>query len=133
LNPVKRHAIFALGWLSVVLGAIGLLLPIVPTTPFLLVSAACFAETSPKFHRWLLNSPLFGPIISNWQRERYIEKNLKKRVLLLICITFATSIWIVGIPLLQWMLVVIMAVCLVAVSRLPTVPLSERNKGDDSQ
>lgn len=128
MNPVKRHAIFAVGWLSLVLGAIGVLLPLVPTTPFLLLSAACFAETSPRFHRWLLNSPLFGPIIVNWQNERFIEKRTKKRVLVIICLTFSMSILIVGIPALQLMLAVIMLVCLVFVSRLPTVPLSERKK-----
>ncbi|TCS39955.1 YbaN family protein [Reinekea marinisedimentorum] len=128
MNPVKRHAIFAAGWLSLVLGAIGVLLPLVPTTPFLLISAACFAETSPRFHRWLLNSPMFGPIIANWQNENFIEKRTKKRVLIIICLTFGMSIFIVGIPPLQWMLVGIMIVCLLVVSRLPTVPRSLRNK-----
>lgn len=110
------------------LGAIGVLLPLVPTTPFLLISAACFAETSPRFHRWLLNSPMFGPIIANWQNENFIEKRTKKRVLIIICLTFGMSIFIVGIPPLQWMLVGIMIVCLLVVSRLPTVPRSLRNK-----
>ena len=59
-NPVVRHLVMGIGWLSVALGFIGIFLPVLPTTPFLLLSAACFVRTSPKFYQWLVEHPRLG-------------------------------------------------------------------------
>ena len=58
------------GILFVVLGAIGAVLPLLPTTPFVLVAAWCFARSSPRLHRWLLESRLFGPMLRDWEENR---------------------------------------------------------------
>lgn len=126
LSSLKRHIIFTCGLICVVLGAIGVVLPILPTTPFLLLAAACFAKTSQRFHSWLLGNPYFGPLIKNWQTERFIEKKAKTRALLLIVATFSLSIYMVGMVYLKIMLVCMMVGSLVCVGRLPTVPLSQR-------
>ena len=65
-----RYALFAIGWLSVVLGVIGIFLPVLPTTPFLLLAAACFARSSPRFYPWLVEHPRLGP----WIRD-YLDGN----------------------------------------------------------
>ena len=65
-----RYALFAIGWLSVVLGVIGIFLPVLPTTPFLLLAAACFARSSPRFYHWLVEHPRLGP----WIRD-YLDGN----------------------------------------------------------
>ncbi|BBN64512.1 YbaN family protein [Pseudomonas syringae pv. syringae] len=65
-----RYLLVAIGWLSVVLGVIGIFLPVLPTTPFLLLAAACFARSSPRFYDWLVNHPQLGP----WVRD-YLEGN----------------------------------------------------------
>lgn len=62
-NPVLRAAFLVLGWVSVGLGAIGVVLPGWPTTVWLLVAAFFFARSSPRFYRWLLSHPLFGSIV----------------------------------------------------------------------
>ncbi|MCY1290443.1 hypothetical protein D9M68_409520 [compost metagenome] len=65
-----RYALLAVGWLSVLLGVIGIFLPVLPTTPFLLLAAACFARSSERFYHWLTEHPKLGP----WIRD-YLDGN----------------------------------------------------------
>ena len=66
-----------LGSFFVMLGAAGAVLPLLPTTPFILVAAWCFARSSPRMHRWLLESALFGPIVRNWEQNRCVPLRAK--------------------------------------------------------
>ena len=59
------------------LGALGIVLPLLPTTPFVLLSAACFARSSERWHRWLLANETFGPMIRNWEDNRCISCRVK--------------------------------------------------------
>lgn len=65
-----RYLLLAVGWLSVALGVIGIFVPVLPTTPFLLLAAACFVRSSRRFYLWLVNHPRLGP----WIRD-YLEGN----------------------------------------------------------
>lgn len=67
---VLRYVLLAIGWLSVALGVIGIFLPVLPTTPFLLLAAASFARSSPRFYQWLVHHPHLGP----WIRD-YLDGN----------------------------------------------------------
>ena len=67
----------ALGFMFVGLGLAGVLLPLLPTTPFLLLAAGCFARSSPAFHDWLLTHRLLGPYIRDWERDRSIPLTAK--------------------------------------------------------
>lgn len=71
-----------LGFLLVGLAGLGFVLPVLPGTPFLLAAAWCFARSSEKWHQWLLNSELFGPIIANWEENRCISWRTKVVALL---------------------------------------------------
>jgi uncharacterized membrane protein YbaN (DUF454 family) len=67
----------SLGFIFLGIGLIGVFLPLLPTTPFLLVAAGCFARSSEKWHRWLLSNRIFGPIISDWQERKCISFSTK--------------------------------------------------------
>jgi uncharacterized membrane protein YbaN (DUF454 family) len=72
-----RWAWFALGWVMVALGFIGALLPVMPTTIFLIGAAGCFARSSPRFESWLLDHRWFGPSLRNWREHRAIPPKAK--------------------------------------------------------
>lgn len=68
---------FSLGLTSVACGIAGIILPLVPTTPFLLLAAFAFARSSPRLHAWLVSHPRLGPPIKDWQRHRAIRRRAK--------------------------------------------------------
>ena len=72
-----RIAWLCLGFLCLGLGGIGVLLPLMPTTEFLLIAAYAFARSSDRLHDWLLSHSLFGPLIHNWQKHGAISKRGK--------------------------------------------------------
>jgi uncharacterized membrane protein YbaN (DUF454 family) len=65
------------GFLLVGLATLGIFLPLLPTTPLLLLAAACFANSSKKCHQWLMQHDLFGPVIRNWHEKRCIPRRAK--------------------------------------------------------
>ena len=74
---MKASVYKPLGILFLLLGSAGLVLPVLPTTPFILLAAWCFARSSEKWHQRLLANETFGPIIDNWERNRCIAKRTK--------------------------------------------------------
>jgi len=72
-----RAGWLVLGLINVVLGAVGAILPLMPTTIFLILAAACFARSSPRLETWLLDHPRFGPTLRAWRREGAIPRRGK--------------------------------------------------------
>ena len=94
-----RRLYFTIGSTSFVLGMIGLLLPVVPTTPFLLVSAHFYALSSERFYVCLLTNRFFGEYIRDWREHRGIPLRTKVWGILLLWITIVASMIIVAIPI----------------------------------
>lgn len=98
-----KYLWISLGWLFVGLGVIGIALPLLPTTPFLLLAALCFSRGSEKIHQWLLNHPTFGPPIHDWQSKRAISRRSKviasasMLVLLIITPLVGAPLWAAGL------------------------------------
>lgn len=90
----KKHLFILLGWFFVLLGIIGILLPLLPTTPFLLIASALFAKSSPRFHQMLLNNRWFGPIIRQWEETRTLSRKIKYKASFLIVIVFSISLFL---------------------------------------
>lgn len=88
----------AAGIISFAIGAIGAVLPLLPTVPFMLLAAFCFARGSERFHIWLIDHPRFGPAIRNWQAHGAISRRAKRAATIAIGVTFLISVlW--GVPL----------------------------------
>ncbi len=66
-----------LGFIFVGLAALGVFLPLLPTTPFLLIAAGCFAKSSEKWHQWLISNRTFGPLIKNWYEKKCLSYSTK--------------------------------------------------------
>lgn len=127
ISPVWRAVLLVVGTASLVLGLVGIVLPVLPTTPFLLVTAACYARASTRLYAWLLGQRSLGPIIVEWRRSRSLPPGVKTRALVLVAVTFAVSIILVDALALRLSLAVAGALLATFLYRLPTArpgPLS---------
>lgn len=116
---IARSFWVALGVLSLACGTLGVFLPLLPTTPFLLLSAYAFARSSPRLHKWLLRHAWFGPLIDNWERYGAISRRTKITAVCVMVLTpFVTMI--IGAPV--WALGAQIAVLTVAAVFILTRP-----------
>ena len=123
LYRMKKFLLITAGWLSLITGLIGVVLPLLPTTPFVLLSAYCFSRSSSRLHRWLTSHPWFGPPILQWQQNHTVNRKIKTRALYLILITFTITLIVTPLPLLGKAALVLLALILMGfVARLPEPP-----------
>lgn len=125
---IKRAMLLSIGWLCVVLGVLGVFLPLLPTTPFLLLASACFMRGSPRLSRWLYQHPHFGPILKNWHENRAVSKTVKRRANITIVLSFALSVYLVPLLWHKVMLIVMATLLLIWFNRLPVVDNSRFTK-----
>ncbi len=94
-SRLVRYLLQGGGWLSVALGVIGIFLPVLPTTPFLLLAAACFARSSPRFYHWLVDHPRLGPWIRDYLEGNGIPLKGKIYAIGLMWVSIGFSCWLV--------------------------------------
>lgn len=117
-----RIVLLLAGWLCMGLGLVGVFLPLLPTTPFLLLATACFVRSSPRLHARLLAHPRLGPFLEQWRRERSIPRAAKRRAYVLVVACFALSIALAPSTAVRVLLGVLALGLLVFLSRLRTTP-----------
>lgn len=91
-DTMKKIIFIILGSIMVGIGALGIILPGLPTTIFLILAAYFFTHSSPKLHNWLMNNKSFGPVITNYTKYRGITESDRKKALITIWIVFSISI-----------------------------------------
>ena len=80
------------GTIALGVGLLGIFLPLLPTTPFVLLAAACYARGSERFHQWLLANRTFGPMVYEWEQHRSLPYRTKVMAIVLMSTTMAISI-----------------------------------------
>ncbi|AGF73772.1 YbaN family protein [Corynebacterium halotolerans] len=117
LKPV----LIAVGSLSLALGAAGIMLPVLPTTPFLLLAAFCFGRSSNRLHNYLVNHRVFGTYISNYYHRAMTPRH-KVRTLSALWFGIAVSVWLLGTPATTIILPVIAGLVSIHLIRLRPQP-----------
>jgi len=119
VKNIKRYFLICIAFICILLGLIGIALPLLPTTPFFILALACFARSSKRFHQKLLSSPYIGPLLADWESDKRIDKQRKKQIMLIVVCSFAVSIWLLQTQLhLQLLLIVIMFILLFFIKRI---------------
>lgn len=119
---MKRIILISIGLISVALGTLGIFLPLLPTTPFLLLAAACFAKSSKKFHSLLLNHRVFGKIIRDYSEKRGLPLKTKITTLILLWLTISTTaIFAVNLLVVRIVLFGMAAVVTILIATLRTL------------
>lgn len=113
-----------LGFMFLVLAFIGALLPIMPTVPFVLAAAACFARSSPKMHRWMRQHKKYGSAIRNWEEKRCISRRMKAVSIFMILGGGGTSTFLfVPAGWLFWTTLAVFAACALGVLLIRECPV----------
>jgi len=106
--------------LSMLLGVIGILLPLLPGTPFFILALYGFSKSSPKFQHWLLELPGIGDELKHWQAHKKIHKRRKPLIYISIIVSFSISILFINEHLLlQLMLLILMLILLLFIKKIP--------------
>jgi uncharacterized membrane protein YbaN (DUF454 family) len=109
-NAILNKILIGSGTFFLTIGVIGIFIPILPTTPFLLLAAACYAKGSKKFYNWLINNKLFGKYIKNYREGKGIPLSVKIISITILWITIAFSTFIIVSNLLIQIILIIIAV-----------------------
>jgi uncharacterized protein len=118
-----RRALFVVaGLVFVGIGGLGVVLPVLPTTPFLLLASYCFVRSSPRLNRWLLRNRVFGPFLRDWQRHRGVRLHVKIAAVLVLILGLGISLALVQ-PAWPWALAIVGLgmIGLIVVLRLPRI------------
>jgi uncharacterized membrane protein YbaN (DUF454 family) len=129
-SRLVRGLYFAAGIAALVAAVLGVVLPILPTTPFVLLAAACFAKSSDRFYTGLLRHRIAGPIISDWREHGAMKREAKRWALFMMALSFGTSMLIMSSVWHRVMLVAMALVLGILIWRVPVRP--EPNPSIDS-
>jgi len=122
-SDLLRWILFCCGWLSIAVGVVGIFLPLVPTVPFLLLAAACFARSSVRFHTWLIEHNYLGPLVRDYLSSGCIPVRTKRIAIGMVWITVPVSAFLFA-PVL-WLKIVLIALAAgitMYLLLLPTTP-----------
>ena len=120
-SPITRALLTCAGCAALLLGVIGVFVPGLPTTPFVLLAAALFAKGSPRLHSWLLNHRVLGPFVRDWEIHRALSWRIKCIALGSMAVMIGLSIWrYAEKPWIQITLLLMGAIGAWCVLRIPT-------------
>lgn len=129
MDKVKKYLYVTLGFIAFGLGAIGVILPILPTTPFLLIASFCFAKGSDKFHNWFINTKIYKNHLESFVKERAMT--LKEKVVLLSFVNLMLLFPLILIDVLAMRITIIILIIIKLyyfIFRIKTITTEEKIK-----
>lgn len=124
-NSFLRGLLWTVGSICLVLGVLGIFLPVLPTTPFLLLTAACYLRSSEKFYNWLVSHPKLSRYILAYLDGRGLPRRAKYYTLSVLWLTISFSVYIVPLLAVKVMLVLIAGSVSVYIWRLPDLEFDD--------
>ena len=122
LSRAARIGWLLIGLVALGLGAIGIALPLLPTTPFVLVAAFAFAQSSEKLHQWLLEHNVFGPLIDNWHRYGAISRRAKVVSVVSMIAVLVISLAMAAPAVVIWLQVLVLGAAALFILTRPLPP-----------
>ena len=121
-GTIKRYIYLIVGSLALAAGILGVFLPILPTTPFVLLAAWCFLRSSEKLYEWVINNETFGPTVLNFQQGKGITQKTRIRAIVMMWVTISVSAYffVSNLYVIALMYLIAISVSLY-LFRLPTV------------
>ncbi len=116
---IKRSILLLVGCISLLLGMIGIFVPLLPTVPFILLSSFCFARSSQRLHDWLRAHPWFADGLRDWDNQRALRKGLKRKAYIVTTLSFCISIFLVPVLWVKLMLVCMLIGLLLYLHQIP--------------
>jgi uncharacterized membrane protein YbaN (DUF454 family) len=131
-SKLGRKLLIAAGSFFVVIGLIGIFLPVLPTTPFLLLAAWCYARSSERYYKWLITNKWFGEYIRNYQEGKGIPLKIKVFAILFLWVTILISVYFFITNIyVRIILIVIASVVTIHIITFPTI--KKKKSGPDSR
>lgn len=127
MKLITHILLITVGWLSVVLAIFGIFLPLLPTTPFLLLAAICFAKSSPRFYQWLMTNRWFGEYLNNYRAGRGMQLRHKITALTLMWVSISYSVIMVAEA--HWLRALLLLIAVLVtwhLVRMPTYRLMDQ-------
>lgn len=121
MSEAKKLVYLVLGTVSLALGVIGIILPILPTTPFILLTAWCYFRGSPRFHQWLVDHPRLGPIVEEYSDDRGMRKESKIKAILMTWVAvLLTAVFLLDTSQLRALVIGLAGIGTIVMLRLKT-------------
>lgn len=108
MGRVKNFLLIACGWMSLALAVVGIFLPLLPTTPLVILAGYCFSKGSDRLHQWLLRRKTFGPMLLQWEQYGVISK--KAKILSVGMIVPLFTYTMIFVPIAWWIKLIVLAV-----------------------
>ena len=124
MKPIHKYLFLAAGFISMIFGFIGMFLPILPTTPFMILAAFCFSKSSERLHKWLLSRPNIGKLIIDWEKHGVIRMKAKIYSTIVIIPLFSYTLIFVNVN--NWIKALLVLIALSVLSFIwsrPSKPL----------